>query len=146
MTEAAVADNPHFEISDVEMKRAGPSYTIDTIHYFIDEYGADVDFYFIAGTDTILDLPSWKYIDELLQICHFIGASRPDSVKPIDTVLDYFGSIGKEKIHLLQVPEIKLSATYLRERLRQGKTVRYMLPKCVVDYIDQSNIYTEEED
>lgn len=136
MTAAAVADNPYFEISDVEMRREGPSYTIDTIHYFKKIYGDSVSFYFIAGTDTIRDLPNWKFIDELLEHCHFIGAMRPDGSQVVDTTLDLLGSKAKNRIHLMNVPEMKLSATYLRDRLRHGLTVRYMLPKCVVQYIE----------
>ncbi len=143
MTAAAVEDNPHFTISDVEIKRDGYSYTIDTIRYFQEQMGPDVEFYFIAGTDTIELLPSWHYIDELLQLCHFIGAMRPDAKEMVDSVLEFFGEKAIGRIHLLQVPEMKLSATYLRERLRAGKTVRYMLPKCVVDYITNNNIYTD---
>ena len=126
MTAAAVSDNPNFEISDVEMRREGPSYTVDTIQHFKVLYGPNVEFYFIAGTDTIRALPTWKFIEELLDEVHFIGATR------------------REKIHLMEVPEMKLSATYLRERLRSGKTVRYMLPKCVVEYIEEHHIYGKE--
>lgn len=144
MTEAAVADNPYFEISDVEMKREGPSYTIDTIRHFKSLYGSNVSFYFIAGTDTIKDLPNWKYIDELLDHCHFIGATRPDGSAVVDSALDLLGPKAVDRIHLLPVPEMKLSATYLRERLRNNQTVRYMLPKCVVDYIEMYDIYRKE--
>lgn len=144
MTQEAVRDNPHFSISDVEMKRNGPSYTVDTIRYFKDLYGPDADFYFIAGTDSIQDLPNWRYIDELLDLCYFIGAMRPEGSEQVDAVIDTFGQKGREKIHLLEVPEMKLSATYLRKRLRRGETVRYMLPKCVVDYIETHHIYKGE--
>ena len=68
---------------------------------------------------------------------------RPDAKEMVDSVLEFFGEKAIGRIHLLQVPEMKLSATYLRERLRAGKTVRYMLPKCVVDYITNNNIYTD---
>lgn len=140
MTKAAVLDNPNFTISDVEMKREGPSYTIDTIKYFMDLYGTSREYYFIAGTDTIHELPTWHYIDELLDICHFIGAVRPDGSKDIQGVIDQFGEKGK-KIHLLEVPEMKLSATDLRDRLRSGKSTRYMIPKSVYQYIMQKGIY-----
>lgn len=144
MTAAAVSDNPNFEISDVEMRREGPSYTVDTIQYFKKLYGPTVEFYFIAGTDTIRALPTWKFIDELIDEVHFIGATRPDGSSAIDSILDELGAKAREKIHVMEVPEMKLSATYLRERLRSGKTVRYMLPKCVVDYIEENHIYGKE--
>ena len=73
-----------------------------------------------------------------------IGATRPDGTSAIDETLDILGPKAREKIHLMEVPEMKLSATYLRERLRSGKTVRYMLPKCVVEYIEENHIYGKE--
>ena len=96
------------------MRREGPSYTVDTIQYFKMLYGSNVEFYFIAGTDTIRALPTWKFIDELLNEVHFIGATRPDGSSAIDSTLDELGSKkAREKIHLMEVPEMKLSATYL---------------------------------
>ena len=109
-------------------------------HLMIAEVACD----FIAGTDTIRALPTWKFIDELIDEVHFIGATRPDGSSAIDSTLDELGSKAREKIHVMEVPEMKLSATYLRERLRSGKTVRYMLPKCVVDYIEENHIYGKE--
>lgn len=143
MVEVAVLDNPYFTISDIEMKREGPSYTIDTIRAFREEYGADTRFFFIAGTDTIQDLPNWKYIDELLEMCDFIGVVRPDGSDEIEPVLAYFGELGRQKIHRLEVPSFKISATELRQRLRTGRTVRYMMPKSVVDYIKNHDIYVK---
>ena len=82
--------------------------------------------------------------EELLDEVHFIGATRPDGSSVIDATLDELGPKAHEKIHVMEVPEMKLSATYLRDRLRSGKTVRYMLPKCVVDYIAENHIYGKE--
>ena len=144
MAAAAVADNPNFEISDIEMRREGPSYTVDTIQHFKIIYGPNVEFYFIAGTDTIRALPTWKFIEELLDEGHLISATRPDGTSVINATLDELGPKAHEKIHVMEVSEMKLSATYLRERLRSGKTVRYMLPKCVVDYIEKNHIYGKE--
>ena len=140
-TAAAVMDNPKFTISDVEFKREGPSYTVDTIKYFRAQYGEDKEYYFIAGTDTIQDLPNWKYIDELLGLCHFIGAVRPDGSAAIEKIIEYFGDLGRDRIHLLEVPLMQLSATDLRQRLRTKRSVRYMIPKAVVQYIAQHDIY-----
>lgn len=144
MTRVAVMDNPRFTISDVEMNREGPSYTIDTIKYFREIYGDDKEYFFIAGTDTIHELPTWKYIHELLDLCEFIGAVRPDGSQYIQEVIEGFGDLGK-RIHLLEVPEMKLSATDLRHRLRTGKSVRYMLPKLVYQYIAHHRIYMKED-
>lgn len=141
MTAVAILNNPYFSISDIEMRRSGPSYTVDTIKELKEIYGDDVEFYFIAGTDTIHELPTWKYIDELLELCHFVGATRPDGSEVIDSVIEYFGDLGKERIHRLQTPELEISSTDLRKRLQEGRSVRYMLPKNVIRYIEENNIY-----
>ncbi|WP_251422020.1 nicotinate-nucleotide adenylyltransferase [Veillonella agrestimuris] len=147
MTVAGVADNPYFEVSDVEMKRDGFSYTIETILHLKSELGDDCEIYFIAGTDTIMDLPNWKSIDEVLESCHFIGAIRPngnDNRLALEEAIRSLGPRGKDKIHLLTVPEMKLSSTYLRDRLQRGKSIRYMVPKLVADYIESHDIYQKE--
>jgi len=143
MTELAIADNPYFSISEVELTRKGPSYTIDTIKYFQTLYPKGTEFYFICGTDTILALPTWKYIDELLELCYFIGASRPDNADA-HNVINSFGALGREKIKLLEVPKLKISATDLRERLQNKETVRYIVPETVINYINTHNFYKKE--
>lgn len=140
MVHAAVLDNPNFLVSDVEMKREGKSYTIDTVRYFYNTYGPTTEFFFIAGTDTIQNLPTWKYIEELLDMCEFIGAIRPGATEDIGEIIEWFGQRGS-RIHILEVPEIKLSATDLRYRLRQGLSTRYMLPRSVYQYIKRHKIY-----
>lgn len=140
MVHAAVLDNPNFLVSDVEMKREGKSYTIDTVRYFYNTYGPTTEFFFIAGTDTIQNLPTWKYIEELLDMCEFIGAIRPGATEDIGEIIEWFGQRGS-RIHILEVPEIKLSATDLRYRLREGLSTRYMLPRLVYQYIKRHKIY-----
>lgn len=76
MTRLAVADNPHFEASDIEMRREGISYTSDTIALLRARFGPDVPLYFITGADAINDLPAWHHPRELLELCHFIAARR----------------------------------------------------------------------
>ena len=140
MVQVAVLDNPNFVVSDVEMKRDGKSYTIDTLRYFREVYGENTEFFFIAGTDTIQSLPSWKYIEDLLDICEFIGAIRPGATDDIGETIEWVGQRGS-RIHILEVPEMKLSATDLRYRLRHGLSTRYMLPRLVYQYIKDHKMY-----
>ena len=140
MVRAAVLDNPNFVVSDVEMQREGKSYNIDTLRYFQDVYGPTTEFFFIAGTDTIQNLPTWKYIEELLDMCEFIGAIRPGATDDIGESIEWFGQ-RESRIHILEVPEMKLSATDLRHRLRHGLSTRYMLPRSVYQYIKEHKIY-----
>lgn len=141
MTRLAVMTNPNFSVSDMEMKRTGPSYSIDTIRELRKLHGDSVELYFIAGTDTIQDLPNWRKVEEVLTLCNFIGATRPDGTEIIDNIVEQFGELGK-KIHQLRVPEVEISSTDLRNRLHSGKSVRYMIPQTVIEYIRQNGVYS----
>ena len=78
MTRLATADNPRFTVSDMEMRRKGNSYTVDTLRFLKKLYGPSYILYFISGTDTIHDLHNWKEPEEILKLCQFVGATRPD--------------------------------------------------------------------
>lgn len=142
MTELAVEGNRHFSVSPIEVNRSGISYTVDTIRKMREEMGPDCVFYFIAGTDAVIDLPTWKYNRSLLELCHFICASRPGSQKSTENTVKYFGRLGKEKIHSLITPELDISSTVLREMIRSRKSVRYLMPDTVIQFIREHNIYS----
>lgn len=143
MVKLAIKGNPRFCVSDIEMKRNGPSYTIDTLREFRQIYGKDTDLYFIAGTDTIRDLPNWNDHKELLSLCEFIGATRPDGTDDIEDIITYFGDLGS-RIHRLRVPKLEISSTELRQRLKEGRNVRYLLPDAVLQYIKIHGVYKHE--
>lgn len=141
MVKQAIRGNTHFSISPIEIKRSGPSYTVDTIHEIKQELHRDYQLYFIAGTDAVADLPHWKYNRELLNSCHFICASRPGSLKEMERSVNYFGELGKKKIHFLKTPELEISSTVLREWIKSGHSVKYMIPDSVIQYINEHNLY-----
>lgn len=141
MVRLAIEDNPFFFVSDVELVRAGPSYTVDTMRYFHERYPEDTEFYFIMGTDTLLDLPTWKYADELMQLTHFLSALRPRYRTDLSILTKRFGSSARENIHLLHTPEMEISATDLRRRFSTGQSTRYLLPSAVQQYIQANEIY-----
>lgn len=140
MTRLATADNPYFTVSDMEIRRRGPSYTLDTLRFLKKLYGPSHELYFISGTDTIQDLPNWNHPEDILRLCHFIGATRPDGTEAIMPVIRHFGSLGHH-ILKLSVPTMELSSTELRRRIREGRSIRYMIPWAVADYIRKNGIY-----
>ncbi len=141
MVELAIQGNPYFEISSIEMERTGPSYTVDTIHQVKKMIGDEYKIYFLAGTDAVADLPTWKYNKKLLSICDFICASRPGSTDKLNKSVSYFGELGKEKIHFLKMPELEISSTDLRRRIENNMSVTYMIPDGVIKYIKEKQIY-----
>ncbi len=140
MTRLATADNPYFTVSDMEMRRRGNSYTVDTLRLLKEIYGPSHSLYFISGTDTIHDLHNWNNPEEILSLCQFICATRPDGSEQIDSIISSFGELGKN-ILKLPVPTMEISSTELRRRIRLGLSVRYMMPSAVVEYIRKNGVY-----
>lgn len=131
MVGRAIRSNPFFKLSLIEFERMGPSYTIDTMKELKGLY-SDYQFYFIIGGDMINYLPKWKEIDELLSIITFIGIQRPGHT------LD---SIFRDKVVLIEAPQLEISSSEIRERLWNNQSVRYLLPDAVNDYIKEKNLY-----
>lgn len=129
MLELAIQDVPYFKIETRELERPGPSYTYDTMKELL-ELHSDVHFYFIIGADMVEYLPKWHKIDELIKLVSFIGVNRPA----------YSDETPYPIIHL-DIPEFKVSSSLIRERIREGKTIRYLLPDSIIDYLKENNLY-----
>ena len=136
MLEIALINNPNFEISDLEIKREGISYTIDTIREFVDDLKLDKeDLFFLMGSDTLKSFHTWKDPEEILNLCNIIVAIRP-GFTPSDIpqwVLD--------NVRFANIPRFEVSSTNIRRRWREGKTIRYMVPKEVWEYINEKELY-----
>ena len=136
MLEIALINNPNFEISDLEIKREGISYTIDTIREFVDDLKLDKeDLFFLMGSDTLKSFHTWKDPEEILNLCNIIVATRP-GFTPSDIpqwVLD--------NVRFANIPRFEVSSTNIRRRWREGKTIRYMVTKEVWEYIDEKDLY-----
>lgn len=131
MVRRAIESNPYFHLSLVEFERTGPSYTIDTIKKLIERF-PDREFYFIIGGDMIEYLPKWKQIDELIRLITFIGVRRPG-----------YGSstFYDDKVWMIDVPQLEISSSEIRDRLITNRSIRYLLPNEVIDYIEEHGIY-----
>jgi nicotinate-nucleotide adenylyltransferase len=142
MTELAVASNPHFEVSSIELNRPGPSYTIDTILEFREIYGECCDIYFITGADAILEILSWKDIEHLLKLCTFVAVTRPgyDVHKLKQKIRDIQLKYGAA-IHMLSGPGVAISSTEIRERCSKGKSIKYLVPELVEEFIIRTGLY-----
>ena len=134
MVRLAVKDNPSFEVSEVEINRGGKSYTIDTIRYFHNQYPSDARFFFILGYDSLANLHRWHQINELLKMTSFIVINRP-GFKPENP------RIPKRKVFSAMMPGLDISSSYIRKSLRSDKTVKYLVPEPVLEYIRKNNLY-----
>ncbi len=135
MTLLAVEANPHFEISRIELDRPGRSYSIETVRELKLEYGQDTELYWIIGADSILDMCIWKDVDELLDICNFVAINRPGyNLSKTDPRF-------LKKVQLFKVTDVDISASEIRQRVEQGKTIKYLVPPDVENYIYENGLY-----
>lgn len=136
MLEAAIAGNPSFRLEPIELRREGASYTIDTV-IALQQLHPDVLFYWIVGSDMVNDLPGWRRIDELAERIHFIGLERPEQSAD-ESGLPVFI---RRRLLRAGMPQIGISSTDIRRRLKERRSVRYMLPEAVQEIITRNDLY-----
>ncbi|MGI5148156.1 nicotinate-nucleotide adenylyltransferase [Plantactinospora sp. CA-294935] len=134
MTVIATASNPRFQVSRADIDRGGPTYTVDTLRDLHSEYGPKVQLFFITGADALEKILSWKDLDQMFELAHFIGVTRPgfvlsDAHLPADT------------ISLVEVPALAISSTDCRARVAAGGPLWYLVPDGVVQYIAKRGLY-----
>ena len=135
MIKLAIAGNPLFEVSDIEIKRGGASYTIDTIKAFAKKYGKDVNLYFIIGADAFLEINSWASPDALLKMCKFIVMTRPgyDAKKA--------KQVFSKHTEIMEITHLEISSSAIRKRIKSSSPIKYLLPEKVENYIHKHRLY-----
>ena len=140
MTELAVADSPHFTVSDMELKRTGVSYTIDTIRQLHAQY-EDRELNFIIGADSVAQLHTWHNIEEMLELTRFVAVWRPGYEGAMEEMVRHLGEQAKERVLLLDTPVYDISSTEIRTRIRQGLGLAGLVPPAVERYIYEHGLY-----
>lgn len=142
MTVLATMTNLCFEVSSLEIERRGVSYTIDTVREFKQIYGQETQLYFITGADAILSIFTWKNVDALLASCEFIAATRPGyCLSELQEKIEAINPDYLKHVHLVEVPGIAVSSTDVRQRIKEGKPIKYLLPETVESYIIKNKLY-----
>jgi nicotinate-nucleotide adenylyltransferase len=159
MVRLAITGNPHFTVSDVEIRRGGRSYTIDTIEALRQAHvGAEL--YFITGLDSFLEIGTWKEWKRLMELCAFVVLSREGYRFRDIAKLEFLNApehdlatldgrereealirTGNMRVHLERVPFYDISSTDIRTRLRTGRSIKYHLPEAVEHYIIENKLY-----
>lgn len=134
MVELAIENHPHFHVSRVEFEREGRSYTIDTMRALNERY-PEHRFFFIVGADMVQDLPNWHQIEQLMKCVTFIGLDRPGYERP-----RLEGALAR-RVTYVTMPLIDIAATEVRERIRAGQSIRYLVPDRVRYYIEEHRLY-----
>lgn len=134
MVEAAIGDHPAFRASRMELERAGPSYAEDTLEAVrAAEPGAD--FFYIIGADMLRDLHTWRHPERLVNMAQFVAVTRPGDI------LQQNYSAVAAKVQLLDMPALAISSTDIRARVAEGRSIRYLVPQPVADYIARHALY-----
>ena len=133
LTVIATASNPRFSVSRVDVDRPGPTFTVDTLREMRELHG-DAELFFITGADALSQILSWRDHDEMFELAHFVGCTRPGHV------LSDAG-LPAGKITLVEVPALAISSTECRERVAAGEPIWYLVPDGVVQYISKRRLY-----
>ena len=132
MVEAAIRDNPRFLVDPREARRPGPSYTVDTLRALAAEAPGDALF-FLVGADAARDIPAWRDTPGIATLATIVVMTRPGAPPPAHPVI----------ARVLAVPGVDLSATQIREAVRCGRSIRYLVPPAVEHYIVQHGLYRD---
>jgi len=133
MTVVATASNPRFTVSRVDIDRPGPTYTIDTLRDLRNQR-PEAELFFITGADALAQILSWKDADELFELAHFVGVTRPGYV------LSESG-LPADRVTLQEVPAMAISSTDCRARVERAEPVWYLVPDGVVQYVNKYRLY-----
>ena len=139
MVRRAIADNPYFKLSTLEVDHPGPSYTVDTLTLLQDQLSSESSLFFILGRDTLAELPLWKEPQRVIQLCRLVVPPRLGSkdLKNLETAIP--GLL--DKVIQLDMPVIGISSSEIRHRIAQGLPIRYLVPSVVEKYIAEHRIY-----
>jgi nicotinate-nucleotide adenylyltransferase len=137
MVVIATASNPRFSVSRLEVERDGPTYTVETLRTLKAERG-DVELYFITGADAILEIFQWKSPDEALEMANFIAATRPGYDL---AAFEQGAPMSHPRVTVMSIPALAISSTDIRERIRGGRPIRYLVPEGVQTYIEKAGLY-----
>jgi nicotinate-nucleotide adenylyltransferase len=141
MLREAIADNPRFALSQVDISRPGPHYTVDTLRILREEF-AGAELYFLMGGDSLHDFPSWRDPGGIIMQAKLAVMQRPGENANIDLPALSAQLPGiEDRIVFVDAPIIGISATIMRERLRAGDSIRYQVPHAVERYIVRHGLY-----
>lgn len=158
MVRLAIESNPHFDVSDVEHRREGKSYSIDTVEYFQQQYPNDLELFFIVGQDAFQAIQTWKNWERLLQMCHFVVMTRPGyenkglaGIVPPAFAQEFVyreedqGFVGPRgyAIYFREVTFLDISSSRIRQEAREGRSIQYLVPDSVRDYINRQGLYLQ---
>jgi nicotinate-nucleotide adenylyltransferase len=142
MSVLATASNPDFDVSRMEVDRPGLTYTVDTLRALRDSRGTSTQLFFITGADAVWEIVTWHDAEKVADLATFIGATRPgydlDAARRAHEDAET-----RFRIEYVEVPALAISSTDIRQRVRAGRSIRYLTPEPVVTHIEKRGLYRE---
>ena len=141
MLKAAVSDNPHFTVSDYELVKQDKSYTFETLTYFKNEY-PDAELWFLMGGDSLHDLPTWRNPEIICKLANIAVAVRnSESIQVFAELIEKRNREFNANIQMLRTPNIEISSSDIRKRVIENRSIRYLVPSKVEEYILENGLY-----
>ena len=141
MIALAISDNPHFELSLMELEREGVTYTADTLSILTEEK-PDTEYYFIVGADSLMQLQTWKNPEKIFRLSRVAAAGRDDMdqeqlVRQAQALKDAYNA----QICFIDMPAVRISSSDIRKRIAAGKSIKYYVHDAVIKYIEENQLY-----
>ena len=140
MVELAIEDNAHFRLSKEELNREGTTYTVETLSQLTARH-PDYEYYFIMGADSLYHIESWKDPAQILKLATIVVAGRAGTGSSLSSQIEYIENKYDSEIYRLNSPVLEISSNDIRRRIRDGESIRYLLPAKVADYIYEHGLY-----
>ena len=144
MVRLAIADEPYFKLSTMEVERTGPTYTVDTMAELKGQLGAGDKLFFVLGWDNLAQLPQWREPSQLVRMCRLVPVPRVGYPSPDFNSLEAAIPGLSQSVILLDTPQIEISSSEIRDRVARGLPVRHLVPEAVGRYIKRHKLYVTE--
>jgi nicotinate-nucleotide adenylyltransferase len=144
MVRLAIADNPRFTLSRLDVDRPPPSYTYETLRLFKKQCPND-ELFFIMGLDSLRDLGNWQRADEIVQLARLVVCARPGVKMDVGQMMELLHRLPDllSRLTFVEMPELEIAASDLQQRVRRGQSIRYLVPTPVCAYIAEQGLYRE---
>jgi len=142
MLRLAIAEKPHLKLSLIEVERAGPSYSVNTIAELQTQLDSRDELFFILGWDSLAQLPRWREPSLLIEMCYLVAAPRPGYSRPDLKALEALIPGISRRVMLMDKPEVDISASAIRGRVARGLSIHHLVPEAVNRYIKKHKLYT----
>ncbi|HSJ52503.1 MAG TPA: nicotinate-nucleotide adenylyltransferase [Anaerolineae bacterium] len=144
MVALAIGGQPAFALSRVDVDRPGPHYTVDSLALLHQQLGPAARLYFVVGSDSLAELPTWHRPDGILELADLVVVERPGVQANLETLEAHLPGLGKH-LHRVAMPLLDISSTDLRARVREGRPISFLLPSAVETYIAENGLYRAED-